>query len=175
MLTQEQTYLKDEALVRRPGESPVLVNSGETIEIRIRSEETGGAWALVEGTIPPATSGPPLHINTGEDETFYILEGALLLQVGERQVTLTPGCVGYIPKGTVHTFCNPYAVPVRMLGLITPGGFEHFFEEGAALAAQTAPGAPPNVAAQMALARKFGGVSVGPPLPVPDPPLALPV
>ncbi len=175
MLTQEQTDRKDAALVRRPGESPALGRSGDTTAILIRSEETGGAWALIEGTIPPATSGPPLHINTGEDETFYILEGALLLQVGERQVTLTPGCVGYIPKGTVHAFCNPYSVPVRMLGLLTPGGFERFFEEGAALAAQTAPGAPPDVAAQIALARKFGGVLVGPPLSVPDPPLPPPV
>ncbi len=171
MLMQEQTVHQEAALVRHPGDSPAIGRPGSTVEIRIRGEETGGAFALVESILPPATSGPPLHIHTNEDETFYILEGALLVQVGERQMTLTPGCVGYLPKGTAHTFCNPYAVPVRMLGLITPGGFEHFFEESAALAAQTPPGAPPDMTALMALARKFGSIMVGPPLSVPDPPL----
>jgi mannose-6-phosphate isomerase-like protein (cupin superfamily) len=153
----------------------MLGRPGSTIEIRIRSEETGGAFALIESILPPATSGPPLHLHTHEDETFYILEGALLVQVGEHQITLTPGCVGHLPKGIAHTFCNPYAAPVRMLGLITPGGFERFFEESAALVAQTPPGAVPDGAAQLALARQFGSVVVGPPLRVPDPPLPPPV
>jgi mannose-6-phosphate isomerase-like protein (cupin superfamily) len=175
MLTQEPAAQIAAARVLRRGDGPTLGRAGDTMEIRIRSEATGGAWALIESIIPPATGGPPLHINTGEDETFYILEGALLVQIGERQVTLTPGCVGYIPRGTVHTFCNPYNAAVRTLGLISPGGFEHFFEESAALVAQMTPGVPPDVAAQMALSRKYGGVVVGPPLPVPDPPLPLPV
>src|SRR5207248_2070467 len=144
---------KDESLVRRRGESALLQYDKQTMEIRLRSADTGGAWSLVESIMPAHTQGPPLHINTQEEETLYVLEGALLFQLGERQVEATAGSVVYIPRGSVHTFGNPYSEPARILGIISPAGFEGFFQEMAALAAQDA-GGPPDVAQRIALTRK---------------------
>jgi mannose-6-phosphate isomerase-like protein (cupin superfamily) len=165
MITEEDRYLKDESFVVRPGDGTVVGRGGYVVmEIKVRSEQTGGAWALVEAVVPPESSGPPLHINTQEDETFYVLEGAILLQLGERKVSLTQGCVGYVPKGSVHTFCNPYKEPARFLGFIAPGGFERFFEETAELQESTPAGEQPDMGKLMALSRKYGGVMVGPPI-----------
>ena len=33
-----------------------------------------------------------------------------------------------MPPGTPHTFANPSDRPARMLVLVTPGGFERYFE-----------------------------------------------
>jgi mannose-6-phosphate isomerase-like protein (cupin superfamily) len=169
-LTYPAKYLKDAGLVRRPEEGIRLGGVRDGTVIKFRSEETGGAYALVETILPPCSGGPPLHVHSREDELFYVLEGALLVQLGERQVTLTAGWVGYAPRGTPHTFCNPWAAPVRLLGFLTPGVFEGFFEDSAAISAATPPGGVPDLAAQLAVGRKYGSVVVGPPLAVPPPP-----
>ena len=38
-----------------------------------------GAAVVVACTIPPATSGPPLHAHATADETFFVLSGVLLV------------------------------------------------------------------------------------------------
>src|SRR5690242_9205950 len=120
---------RDDSFLLQPDEGSPLATTGGQGFIKVRGEDSAGAFALLEQVIPPVTSGPPLHINTREDEVFYILEGTLRLQLGERLLDAGPGTMCYIPRGSVHTFCNPYDTPVRLLGYITPAGFEHYFEE----------------------------------------------
>jgi mannose-6-phosphate isomerase-like protein (cupin superfamily) len=132
--------------------------------VKLRSEQTGGAFAVVEALLPPRTQGPGLHMHTREDETFYILEGALRVRVGEQTVTLTAGSTAYMPRGVPHAFCNPFEEPVKMLGIITPGGFERFFEDQLEMMRSVPAGGRPDMAAMQALARKYGGVLMGPPM-----------
>ncbi|HSI93229.1 MAG TPA: cupin domain-containing protein, partial [Jiangellaceae bacterium] len=58
-----------------------------------------------------------------------VLDGEIGFRSGEREVVLGPG--GYItkPRGEVHAMWNAGQVPARMIEIISPAGFEHFFRE----------------------------------------------
>ena len=68
-----ETRPKD-AIVVNPGEGKALHMLGTLLTVKIGSDSTGGAYALIEEIEPPRWSSPP-HIHRHEDETFYILEG----------------------------------------------------------------------------------------------------
>ena len=163
MLTEEIAPADVREVVLAPGEGQAL---NPTVTLKLRSEQTGGTFALVEGTAPPRTQGPGLHMHTREDESFYILEGALKFRIGEQTVTATAGSTVFMPRGIPHTFCNPFDEPARVLGLITPGGFERFFEDQLEMMKSVPEGGSPSPAAMEAIAHKYGGVLLGPPMPL---------
>ena len=61
--------------------------------VLVRGEETGGHVAFVENTVPAGWEGPPLH-HHDFDEAFYVLEGELTFQVGDRLVATDRESVG---------------------------------------------------------------------------------
>ena len=65
-----------------------------------------------EGTIQP-------HLHSFE-ESFYILEGTLVLEVGDKPHTLGPGNFGLIPTGTPHAWKNGGSGPARWLEMQAP-------------------------------------------------------
>ncbi len=78
---------------------------GETIIFKAPGSETNGAYDIFEFTTPPG-GGPPLHIHHKQDETYYILEGEITVQVGDKIDTLSKGGFSLVPKGTPHTYKN---------------------------------------------------------------------
>jgi hypothetical protein len=62
-----------------------------------------------------------------EDEVTCVLEGELMIQVGERVVSATPGCTVFKPRGVLHAFWNAGSTPARFLEFISPAGFEEYF------------------------------------------------
>ena len=58
--------------------------------------------------------------------------GALL---GNDVVYAEAGDLAFKPRNQWHTFWNPDDTPCRILEIIAPGGFEHFFDEMATLMA----------------------------------------
>lgn len=161
MLVEETTTAAATGLVLQPGEGERI---GFGMNIRLRSEQTNGVFAALEAEMPPRTQGPALHMHTREDEVLHILEGSLRVRVGEQTLTAPAGSLVYLPRDVPHTFCNPFNEPVRVFGVITPGGFERFFEEQAQIMAAAPEGGRPDVAALEALGRKYGGVLLGPPM-----------
>jgi len=98
-------------------------NSAEILATR---EQTGGAWGVWRYTGQPK-DGPPLHIHRAEDEFFYVLRGEFAIQLGDCVKIAPAGSFVYIPKNIAHTFQNVGTKPGELLGVVTPGGFEHFF------------------------------------------------
>ncbi len=141
-----------------PGEGRALWVLGDLYELKAVSEETGGAYALFETTITPGLPGPPPHIHHREDEAFYVLEGEVELNVEGNVSTAGPGTFVNVPKGTLHTFKNAGTTPARFLGMVSPAGFEGFFEEVGEPATDktTPPAGPPDVEKVVALAPKYG-------------------
>ena len=90
-------------------------------------------------------ASPPLHIQHGEDETFYVLEGELTFQLVDELVTAGPGEVVFAPRGVPHTFATRGDAPARYLIACTPAGFERYF---ARLAAERQGVDPPDWALQ---------------------------
>jgi mannose-6-phosphate isomerase-like protein (cupin superfamily) len=161
MLAEEITPVDVREVVLPPGGGDVVITG---MTIKLRSEQTRGAFALVEGVMPPRTQGPALHMHTREDESFYILEGTLKFRIGEQTVTAPAGSTVFMPRGIPHTFCNPFDEPAKVLGIITPGGFERFFEDQMEIMKSVPEGGRPDPAAFEGLAHKYGGVLLGPPM-----------
>ncbi|HEU5214878.1 MAG TPA: cupin domain-containing protein [Gaiellaceae bacterium] len=101
----------------------------------LENEATGGAFALVEHTLPPRGLGAPLHTHANEDEYSYVLEGRLGAQLGDDVVEAGPGQLVRKPRGQAHTFWNAGDEPLRFLELISPGNFAGYFRELAPLLA----------------------------------------
>ena len=99
------------------------------VRFMVWSEESGGGFSLVEHPIPPRTLCAPLHRHTHEDEYSYVLEGRMGAQLGDDVVYADAGDFVFKPREQWHTFWNAGDGPCRILEIISPGGFEHFFAE----------------------------------------------
>jgi mannose-6-phosphate isomerase-like protein (cupin superfamily) len=99
------------------------------VRFMIWGAETGGTFSLVEHPIPPRTLVAPLHIHTREDEYSYVLEGRMGALLGDDVVYAEPGDLVFKPRNQWHTFWNAGDTTCRLLEIISPAGFEHFFNE----------------------------------------------
>ena len=149
-------------IFRLPGEGESVSLFGDTYVVKAAGEETSGVLAVIEAALAPHSGGTPLHVNTLEDENYYVVEGTLTFRLGERTLEAPAGTFVHIPKGVVHTHWNPTAAPVRMLGFPAPPGFETFFADLAELMASMPPG-PPDMSRMAAVYEKYGLQVVGPP------------
>ncbi len=119
-----------------PGVGPRSVTVFGTIEIIYRavSEDTDGVYSLFEMIIQPG-EGPPMHVHGREDESFYVLDGAFDVQIGDQSFTATRGWFGLGQRDVPHSFKAVGPNPGKMLMIATPAGFERFFDELAELTA----------------------------------------
>ena len=116
------------------------------------TEETGGGFSLVEHPMPPRHLAAPLHKHSREDEYSYVIEGRMGAILGDDVVYAGVGDFVFKPREQWHTFWNAGDEPCRILEIISPGGFEHFFDELGDLVA-----APePDLAAIGELSARYG-------------------
>jgi mannose-6-phosphate isomerase-like protein (cupin superfamily) len=99
------------------------------VRFMIDGDETGGGFSLVEHPMSAWALAAPLHRHTREDEYTYILEGRVGALLGEEDLVGGPGDLIFKPRNQWHTFWNAGDQPARILEIISPAGFEHFFEE----------------------------------------------
>jgi quercetin dioxygenase-like cupin family protein len=92
-------------IIRGPGEGKVVGVLRDQSTFKVLSEETGGAYAILEQKIPPG-HGPPLHVHRHETEIFYVLEGELEITIGGQKVTATAGAIVVGPRDIPHAFRN---------------------------------------------------------------------
>ncbi len=111
------------------GDGPVAQLGGCDARFLAWSEETGGGFSLVEHPIPPRSLCAPLHRHAGVDEYSFVLEGRMGALLGEEVVYAEAGELAFKPRDQWHTFWNAGDEPARILEVISPGGFEHFFAE----------------------------------------------
>src|SRR5947209_18435551 len=102
-----------------------------TIGVRfmIDGGDASERFSLVEHPMSPRALAAPLHRHTREDEYSYVLEGRLGALLGDEAVIGEPGDLVFKPRGQWHTFWNAGDQPARILELISPAGFESFFED----------------------------------------------
>lgn len=68
-----------------------------------------------------------------------MLDGELTFQLGDELHTRRSGELAFAPRGVHHTFANRSGAGARVLIVITPGGFERYFDRIAARAAGVEP------------------------------------
>src|SRR4029077_9126376 len=137
--------------VVQPGEGQTGELGSIGVDFKLWGHDTGGALSVVEHPFPVGALVPP-HLHTREDEYSIVTQGEIGFRSGDREVVLGAG--GYItkPRGEMHTMWNAGKVPARMIEIISPAGFEHFFW-GVGEAAADGPPDPEVIAA---LAREHG-------------------
>ncbi len=129
----------------------------------LSTKATGGAMSIVDSVSPP-DSGPPRHVHHDADEAFVILTGDCEFWIEGERFTRGPGQSAFIPRGKEHTFRVVSTIPCRHLIILTPGGFEGFFEEMAAGKFRI----PDDMAKIAEIAGRFHLKFTGPPLDASD-------
>ncbi len=114
--------------VVRPGEGFAAELGSIGVDFKLWGQDTGEAVSVVEHPFPVGALVLP-HLHTREDEYSIVTQGEIGFRSGDKEVVLGPG--GYItkPRGEMHAMWNAGGVPARMIEIISPAGFEHFFRE----------------------------------------------
>ena len=102
----------------------VTHGSGSSAELKLEGEQSGGAWAVVELRVR-AGEEPPLHTHTREDETLYVLDGAITAYVGDQTIEVEAGSYAALPNNLRHGF-TVRGDEVRLLLTLEPAGAEYF-------------------------------------------------
>ncbi len=102
---------------------------------------------MAEVFVPPG-GGPPAHVHQREEETFYVQQGTLTIQVGDKTLHASPGDLVYLPRGIMHCFRNTGNVDATFLMVVTPAGLDKFFAE-AFYPAEEHPAPPPITEAML--------------------------
>jgi mannose-6-phosphate isomerase-like protein (cupin superfamily) len=84
-------------------------------------QDTGGAFDIVMSYMRSGTEPPP-HVREREHEFFYVLEGELEAFIANKCFRVSKGECFFFPSREPHAF-KILSPEIRMLLLITPGGF----------------------------------------------------
>jgi mannose-6-phosphate isomerase-like protein (cupin superfamily) len=103
------------------------------VRFMLDGEDAGGDFSLIEHPMSPRALAAPLHRHNREDEYSYVLEGRMGALLGDDVLEAGPGDLVCKPRGEWHTFWNAGEEPARILEIIAPAGFEHYFAELAAM------------------------------------------
>lgn len=143
--------------VRQPDQGRTIGIVGDIYRFLATGDETDGRYTTFEATVPPG-GGPPPHVHSREDETFYVLEGEITFQIGEQRVIAKPGTFVHMPIGQPHAFKNETDQAAKMLISLTPAGLEgYFFEVGQPLESELPPKpTQEEIEKLMAVAPRYG-------------------
>jgi mannose-6-phosphate isomerase-like protein (cupin superfamily) len=77
--------------------------------------------AVADGmTIAIQDGSPPKHLHSNSHEIQYILEGTGTIWLGDKEVTVKPGDLVIIPKGTPHAGTKPNGRTIKAIAIKTP-------------------------------------------------------
>ncbi len=100
---------------------------GSTYTTKADREATRGAYVLVEEEF---WGGPtPLHRHLESEEAFYVLSGEVAVWLDTSEMLATAGSFLLVPRGLPHGLRRVGDEPVRLLTLVSPPGFERFFDD----------------------------------------------
>jgi quercetin dioxygenase-like cupin family protein len=139
-------------------EGDAVAHLGERLAVKAASAATGGGYTLIEDRVAPG-GGPPPHIHQGEDEAFFVLDGALQVVCGDDMFQVEPGGFVFLPRGIPHGWSVVGDLPARFLTLVSPGGLEEFFAEVGVPASSlhpVLPTEPPDMDRILRVAAKYG-------------------
>ena len=106
----------------------IRIFGGVEFLVKVSSEESSGAFTLLDNINPAGTFLPP-HVHAREDETFYVLEGEMEFHIDGQILRGGPGTTVFLPRAVPHAFKVLSSTPARVLVLTIPGGFERCMEE----------------------------------------------
>ncbi len=114
-------------LVRPGDEQTTWRGAGDEYRVLGTGDDTAGDYFIMEAIVPPG-GGPPPHIQTREEEAFYVLEGEVVFRADGERIVAPAGSYLNIPRDVPHHFKNDSDTTARMLIFFAPAGIERMFE-----------------------------------------------
>jgi quercetin dioxygenase-like cupin family protein len=100
-----------------------------SILFKVLPRDTSNGMFVIEHT-KLVKGGPPLHMHPHQEEYFYVMEGEVQFQLGDKRAQLSAGDSILGPRGIPHTFAAVEGKPGRMLIAFTPAGkMEEFLRD----------------------------------------------
>jgi hypothetical protein len=88
---------------------------------RVR-DASGEIVLLIDGSLPPRSSGPPPHVHFHQREEAVIKAGVLGARVGKERIRVPAGGTGVFPAGVVHSWWNAGDELLELSGRSVPAG-----------------------------------------------------
>lgn len=136
-------------MIRQPG-----ADAGDAHSLRATSQINSRAWwflgmlvslrnptsaprtpAVMELTIPPGGASP-LHVHARLDDSFYVLDGEMVIRCGDDMLVGRAGDFMSLPHGVPYTFFVTSRAPVRLLLVHALDNFLALVEAGGTPAAE---------------------------------------
>lgn len=124
---------------------------GALFQFLATGEQTNHSFSLMYIEVKKGNE-PPAHTHHREDESYYILEGAIRFWIGKEVIDAKAGDFIYLPKGIPHKF-ELLSDTVKELMWMSPSGLEKWFWDNSipapnmqALPIMTAPPSPQQIA-----------------------------
>ncbi len=112
-------------------QKPTLENSvhyiAHTFSFLVTGKDTDNAYSLIHCFFRKGFT-PPSHLHKHEEESFYILEGTIDFQAGDKKFTAVAGELVILPREIPHSF-KLVTDTAKALLIISPAGFETVFKE----------------------------------------------
>jgi mannose-6-phosphate isomerase-like protein (cupin superfamily) len=103
------------------------------IDIKVSTLDTDGGLSVAEIT-SLHKGGPARHLHHEQEEWFYVVEGAYVIEVGDERYELGPGDSVLAPRKVEHVWAHVGEGTGRLIVALQPAGeIEAFFDELAKL------------------------------------------
>ncbi len=160
------TMTSKTAIIRAEGEGDAVWFNSDLFTFKATADETNQALTLFE-ELSQRGKATPLHTHPNADETFFVMDGEILVHVDGAERVVERGGVAFVPRGMPHAMMVT-SETARVLNIVTPGyrALEMFFREVGEPATQRTlpPSAPLPMDKLRAAAMRHGSVVIlGPP------------
>ncbi|MBY3380625.1 cupin domain-containing protein [Rhizobium laguerreae] len=124
-------------------ETKEFVLAGVVMKRLLSGRQANGQFCLFEN-ISGGNTKTPIHVHAEDDETIYVMEGALTAVVNGEGHRLTAGQSIFLERGVPHQLMNMSGRPARYILIDTPALFDQFLEEAGHERRQGEVAAPPT-------------------------------
>src|SRR4051794_27950153 len=113
-------------IIRAAGEGDKQSFAGGGLHTwKLLAEDTGGAFFVFEDVMAGGKC-TPLHRHPEADETVFVLEGEILVQIDGEQTRVGTGGMTYVPRGIAHAVLV-LSDEARILNMQSPATGEAFY------------------------------------------------
>jgi len=103
-----------------------------SLAFKVVPSDTSGNLLVIEHRNLLPDTGPALHLHLSQEEWFYVMEGAVRFQVGDRRLQLGPGESFLAPRRIPHTFSATGSLAHLLIAFTPADKMEQYFIDAAA-------------------------------------------
>ena len=95
-------------------------HTGEILRMRRVRDAQGQIVLILDGSLPPQASGPPLHVHIHEHEEVIVKAGTVGALVGTEKIIVPAGGTAIFPAGIPHRWWNAGDDLLELSGQVVP-------------------------------------------------------